>query len=465
MRITKRTALKIAAGLIMFIAAAILAQIFAAGYLFDRNIDKVLARAERRIPNLSLSYESTGSSLFSREGIISWEIKLPHNTLAGLDAVSGKSSFKLRIAPLKVSGAFEHLKGQGSFEKFLESLNLEPISYEGAFKLTALMPKASFALKTSGFHVPMTAGTCYIGESSVLMEAASQSDILAELNFAGFDCQGSEKYAGHNSFNARLEGLFVRLRPYIEGGRPYLDTIESGLKSLTLDLSTLFAIGFGPDEEVRDPTLRDVLALENVSSRISFTDKNDLGQGILNFDGSGNFYFAFPAVKEGIKQEGYRMDSLKLNGVIERISLTDTLQNLLELKNSSDLPKIMEGFSKPLHIALNEFSFENGSDKLKLNAVSDVDFAKTGSISDLKLDLSFSSAEKIVEDFAAAFAYQNELKRALEHRILLKEGSSYVSSLQVQDKTVTINGEVINNLHEGEDVVEEEPLLEEEAAY
>ena len=455
LKVKGSTILKIFAALIMLSAVLILGQIYAVGYIYDQKIGQVLKRVESKVTPLTLSYQEQDSSFFKREGILSWEYRLPEDNLFGMSSINGQTKLELRIAPLKVSGAFEPVIGVGNLDKFLSKLNLEPIYYQGAFKATAIKPKVSFAVKTTAFSVPLTLGSCYIGESSFLFEATSLSKILTELNFAGFDCQGNEQYAKQNSFNARLEGLSVRLRPYIEDNKPYLDNIEIALKKLNADISTLFAIGFSPDEKVKDPTLREALGLDNFATRVSFTDKNSQGQGLLKVDATGNLNVAFPSVKLGVIQEPYTFEGFKLNGFIDRINLTQTVQNFLSVKDSSDLPLIMQGLSKPLKVNLNEFSFSHQGNKLHLDATSEVGFKEDGASSSLDLALNFKSHESIVKDFADTFAYRNELKRALENNILQLQGSDYVSAIQVQGKRVIINGTEIQNLQEGEDLVPE----------
>ncbi len=452
----KSTLLKIitAASLLVVILAG--AQIFAAGYLFDKNIDKVLARISAKTANLSLKYQPKEASLLSREGIISWEVKLPEGLLPSLDHVSGQIRFNMQMGFLKVTGSFEPQTGQGNFEEFFKSFDLEPVRYQGAFRLAALMPEASFAVKTSAFSIPFTAGSCYLGESSLLFEASSKNNITTEFNFAGFDCRGSEQYAGMDSFHARLEGLFIRLHPYLEDSRPYLDTVELGLKLFDADISTIFAIGFSPDEEVKDPTLREGLRVSDLSGRLSFTDPNDKGQGILNIDSSGDFAFAFPSRESGLPQEAYCLDNLQLSGMIDRLNLTQTVENILNIKDSSDFGLMLAGFSSPLRLRLANFSLSNNGNELRLAADSTLGLNPQGGISSVDLNLNFTAHEDFIHDFVREFSYENELNRARENRILVREGRNYVSELAITGGNVIINGERIENLHEGEDVIASE---------
>ena len=172
---------------------------------------------------------------------------------------------------------------------------------------------------------------------------------------------------------------------------------------------------------------------------------------------TGDFAFAFPSVKEGAALPLYLFENLRLRGEVERINLIETLRRALSLKDSSDFPALMEGMSRPLKVSLGEFSFEHAGERLHLDAASEVDLSQEGGLNDLKLELNFRAGRSIVEDGAEAFAYERELKRALENRILLEEGGELSSRIEVSGSAVHINGERIDNLQAGEDVVEFAP--------
>lgn len=432
-------------------------QVWVAGYLFDTRLESLLTRVERRVPQLKLDYRVGESSFFSREGVFHWELTLPEGSLTGMEKLNGETAFKLRILPLNVHGAFEPVAGAGNMQELFARFKLTPITYTGAFEVRALPPGADVAVRTSSFHLPLSLGLCYMGESSVRASATSLTDMALNFSFAGFDCTGNTLYADKPSFKARLEGLNLNLKPYIEERKPYLDAVELNFKSLEAEISTLFAIGFRPDEEVRDPTLREALSFKRVGTRLAFTDKDDRGRGLLKGDVTGDFAFAFPSVKEGAALPLYLFENLRLRGEVERINLIETLRRALSLKDSSDFPALMEGMSRPLKVSLEEFSFEHAGERLHLDAVSEVDLSHEGGLNDLKLELNFRAGRSIVEDGAEAFAYERELKRALENRILLEEGGELSSRIEVSGSAVHINGERIDNLQAGEDVVEIAP--------
>lgn len=455
-KVSIKTASGVLLAVLALIALAVVGQMWAAGYFYDKYIHQAVAKVEQKIGPLSLRYEEAPDpSLFEREGVISWSYALPEDNPLSLPYISGKTSLKVAFGPLKASGVFNSIEGQGNFDEFLAKFNLEPISYMGAFKATALMPRASVAVKTSAFSLPGEFGMCKIGESALLFEGTSTDDLNLNLNFAGFACEGSKLYSGKPSFDVRLEGLNFGVRPYIEDGKPYFDEITLALKELYAEFSTIFAVGFEPDEVVKDPTLRDLFNLTDFEGRIAFTDEDDRGRGILKAQSRGNIAIAFPYVKEGAAQEPYEFSDLKFAGRVEKINLKETLHQALHLKGSEDLPKIMQGFSKPVSSFLDELSFAHRGQTLNLEGQSTLSFDEAAKLNGLQLTLDFRSHQEIVKDFASTFGYQNELDRALALGTLQTSGSDYTASLRVQDKDVYLNGRRIEDLRDGEDVVEE----------
>lgn len=412
----------------------------AAGYVFDSKVSSVLRRVEQRVPGLELAYRAQDASLFSRSGVIAWKLNLPEGNALGLPYVSGSTRMELNFGLLKANAAFLKVQGEGNLDEFLSRLKLQPIDYQGALEVTALMPKLSFALKSSPFALPFEFGSCAVGENSVYFEASSPESMTVEAAAGSLKCRGTERYAGRESFVLDLSGLQVRAEPSYVDGRILADSFEFSLARLAADFSTLFVIGFDPDDKVKDPTLRDAIDFTDLKAGLAFRDKDSNGRAYLDFTGSGNFAFSFPAVKEGQSQPPYRIDNLKLKGSAGRLDVKRLFKALPHAADENGLNELFACFSEQQELKLDNFSFEHEGQQAALSGESSArfDFAALKA-RNVKADFNLKGGAIFVNELAGD-DYGPALAEMCRQGQVNFDGSSYQSRLTINDKDIRLNG-------------------------
>ena len=439
--------LLIALGILVALVAILgIAQVVVAGYLFDKNIDKVIARLQRQVPALSLSYTPGNGSLTTRSGRLDWQLKLPPNNSLGLPYISGSTLTQVEFGLLKVNAGFNKVNGSGNLDELLAKLNLEPIGYRAALEGKLLPPRVHGAIKTTPFTLPLTHGSCVIGENSLYASGSGPDNLHAELNLSGFKCQGSELYAGKESYMLNLKALQLSVDPRLElaSKRVYVDSLQVSIDEFMADLSTLFMLGFNPDEEVKDPTLRDNIVLTNFKSTLAFSDIDASGSGYLNFDTTGNYAWGFPAVKHGTAQDLYRLDNLHVSGKTGRLAVKDLFKALSKMNESDGFDHVLACFSPRQEFTLDDFSFDHQGQQVKVqgHSVAELDFAAL-KIKSMQADFNLAGGNAFVEGVAGE-KYAPALALMVHEGYVTYADKQYRTHLTINNQEISLNERPLN---------------------
>lgn len=435
----------------------------AGGMIFDRKIDQVLQKVEQRVPGLSLAYEPRSSSIFSRVGVISWRLALPEKNALGLPYLSGSSHMELSFGPLRADAVFSPVSGAGNIADLFARFNLKPIRYQADLKVKALLPQLSFILKSASFELPLEFGSCSVGENTAEFTASSPDDMQARLNVSAVKCRGSELYAGRESFLIDLSDLSLSAAPRYAQGQVTAENISAAVGQLTADFSTLFAIGFAPDAEVRDSTMRDAVELDNLKAVVSFTDNDERGMAVMNFAGSGNFAAAFPAVAGGQAQPFYRLEQLDLKGQAGRLDIKRLFRALPHLTADGGLSEAFAAFSDEQSFRLDNFSFVHEGESVQASGQASAAFDfESLRVQNMQADFTLQGGVNFVNDLAGA-DYAVPLSELCRGGQVDFDGSIYRTHLTIHEHDIRLNGLPLHLKNEDEVPEEYEELPEQGA--
>lgn len=457
--------------LIVLIIAAVIslllvAQIKVATYLFDSKLNSALSRAERVMPGLKLSYTPGANSFTVRQGRLFYEIPLKQGNNLGVTSVTGAVDLKVGFGALRVTGAMDSVPGVGNIEDVLSKFNVEPISFSGAFKARAVTPRLEGTLKTDSFLWPTSTGICKLGQNSLHFLATSKEDVDVKFSSAGVVCEGALRYNNKPNYRLDLLGLDVQFLPRIINQKPHFDSLIVNLKQLDFKFSALYAIGFSPEEQVRDPSLQDAISFNNVSTLVALSQPDDEGMAKLTFSNSGNYGFAFPYIRYNEEQPYYRLDNFKLAGSVERISIPrlfdaakSVMQNASEQFESKQVIKeFLSGFTDTITCTLNEFGYTHEGQSLSVTGVSNVAFDETSDRPKLRQfdsDYKIKVDKNMLEEMAGE-NYATPLHNAVAANQITFDGSSYSTDLRIEGKQMFLNGIAVENLVSQDDMLYEE---------
>lgn len=460
---------KIALGVLILLAICsllLVGQIKVATYLFDHKLNSAFNKVERAVPGLKLSYTPGESSFTQRHGRIFYTVPLkPGNTL-GVPFISGAVDLKLAFGPLRISGAVDSVAGEGNLESVLNKFKVDPISFSGAFKATAVTPRLEGVLKTDSFLLPTSTGICKFGQNALKFTATSKEDVDLNFDSAGIVCEGAMRYNDKPNYRLDLIGLNVSFLPRIINKKPHFESLVINMKNLDFKFSTLYAIGFEPDANVRDPSLQEAISFNNVSAKITLSQQDDEGMSKLTFDNTGNYGFAFPYIQYDQEQPFYQLDNFKLSGSLERISipkLYDSSKNIM--KNASEtfdskaaIGAILSGFTDTIHFTLDQFGYTHNNASFMIKGSSDIAFDNSGKMPRVsKLDSEYRiTADKSLVDDMAGQDYGEALATAVNAGQVIFDGARYDTTLKIKGKEVTLNNIALSNLQTQDDQLYEE---------
>lgn len=447
-------------------AILVLAQVLVSPFIFDSKIDSVLTRIERQVPGVKLSYQETDSSLTSRTGRIFYEIPLRQGNALGVATLNGAADFVIEFAPLKVSGKIKSVPGFGNLDEAFGKYKSEPYGFTGNFKATALLPKFEATLNSDEFMLPMEQGMCKFGKNALSFSANSTEDFDLGFDSTGVICEGALRYNDKPNYRLDLLGLNVKFLPRIVDRKPHFESLIVSLKNLDFKFSTIYAIGFGPNEQVRDPSLQEAISFSDLTFGITLGEPDADGMYKMFFDNSGNYAFAFPYIKDNVEQPFYRFDNFKLKGELDRISvprLYDATRNILQNASSSfdskkAFSELMHGFTDTITVVIEEFGYSRNDKKFSISGQSEVAFDQSGARPRLsKLDSEYQiSADKVLVDELAAANYSEALQEAVASGQITLDGSTYKTTLRLQGTELTLNNIALRASDSQDDALYEE---------
>ncbi|MBO6258734.1 MAG: DUF945 family protein [Succinivibrio sp.] len=413
--------------------------IFVGSMFIDKGITTVLSKIDGKVAGLSLENDFTDSSFNGQSGVLYWNYALPSGNPLGVNSLAGAVSYEVTVGLFCVNVDFKKVDGYGNLDRVSQDLGLVPINYSGSATVSVWDLTAEGKLKTDSFEIPLADGKCKVEENTVSFGVNASKNIRTGLKVSGFDCIGRDLYSGRPSYDVRLEDLSVAATPKFEGKSVSVNEVSISLKKFDGNLSSIYLIGFGPDENVRDRSLRESVKVEDMKVKFGFSDKDYSGNRMLRFDGYGNIFFAFPYVKENQIQPYYDLKDLRLTTDLGYVNL-EKLHKALKTK-SEELPaKVMAAFSDTVAVKLKNFSLTHGGEEIKVSGEASVNLDKKNlKPLNTAVMLNVQAGRNFVESLAQD-QYREALQTLLKNGSVRTSGSSYSTHFELRNNAITLNG-------------------------
>lgn len=443
---------KIVLGVLITLAICsllLVAQIKVATYLYDSKLDSALAKVEARVPGLQLDYQSTEETFTQRKGRLHFTLPLKPGNKLQESYVSGAIDMAVLFGPLRVSGAFDSVPEVGNISAILQKFNVDPLTLHGAFAARAITPKLDGTLKTDSFLLPTSTGLCKFGQNSLTFSATSAENVDLQLNSAGVICEGAMRYNDKPNYRLDLLGVNVNFLPRIVNKRIHFDSLAVNLSQLDFKFSTIYALGFEPNEEVKDPSLQEAISFDNVSTLITMSPPDANGMAKLSFDNSGNYGFAFPYVANNVEQPFYRLENFKLAGSVDRLSFHTLIQSVKDIlegageqfDSKAAMQTMMRGFSDEIKLDIEKFGYEHNGLGFTLsgNTVFALDTSgRRPKLSKFTSTYDIQADQALVRE-AAGETYKEALDMALSSGHIAVDGAQYKTVLSINGKDAYMN--------------------------
>ncbi len=425
-------------GLIIIALAGSLVAIYVGGYLIDNKLDSVVKKVAQRVPNLNLEVEILDKSFTSRNGRIYYTYTLPKNNILNVKTISGAADFSINLGLFKAKAQLKKALGTGNLDEIFKSLNLEPINYKAILNGSLWSLDLSGAFKSDSFNLPFSDGLCHIGENSVYFKLLSTTRALFEFSSAGFSCKSDILYNQKSAFDLLLKNLAFSTEPQIVDNKIFIPYLKVGLKEAHAEASTLYLIGFKPQERVKDPSIREAFYLKDLGLTFKLDKEDQDKRRELYIDGVGNLSFAFPYVKDNKSEPLYEMQNIKYESVLGRFDFKSIINSLK--KGSFELSELVSFVSKTPFYRLENFSYEHKGElfKVKGEALANIIKDRIDGES-ISFDFDVTGGQYLIEDIAGP-DYNDALKQQVMRGAIDFDGKSYHSNLKFSKGSFSLNG-------------------------
>lgn len=434
-----RKPVKILVFILCFLLCILTVSVFAVGYIFDSKFDDALRLVNERQPYARMEYRPVSSSLLSKKGMIN--VSVPETPFGHIRATF---SVDIRFSVSSFTVRFHKENYEGNIDELLSSIGLPPVDMSGEVNFYPWKLKGDAILKTSGFDLNLEDGRCRIGDSTASVSGRSLNSINALISFSGIKCRGSEIYSGRESYSLFFQNLKTSAKPKFDLSEKKLslDSFMIAFDELSADASTLYLIGFKPDDNVKDKTLRDSFSVKNFNVKVSF-DNRKKGFQNINTKGSMDAYFAFPRIREGETVPFYDLSKLSFDTSLDSINLVNFIKTL---KHSGDpVQTLVMNLSEPVKVNLENFSFSHQGKETRFQGKGSFSFDSTDrKPKDIYLKLFAKSPVEFVDEWVDS-QYKVGLENYLRTGAVSSDGSHYSTVLELNGKKITLNGVDINS--------------------
>ncbi|MDO5352547.1 MAG: hypothetical protein Q4E81_06940 [Succinatimonas sp.] len=426
--------------LIIFTLALVIgtAGIYIAGNIFDSRFESAIAKINQKFPQIKLKASIDSETFTQRKGQIFFSLDLPKNNKLALQTLDGACDYELNLGLFSATFDIKKAPHLGNFDSALAKLNLKAINYQGKAEASLFSLKAQGAFKLDAFNLPLADGLCQIGESSIYLRLLSPNSATTEFAFGGLACKSDLKYNQEDAYKLILKGLALKSNPQLKNGSLSVDTVSLAIKELQAEASTLYLIGFSPEERVNDPSVREGFSFNDASLNIALDAADVDKRQALAVDGFANLAFAFPVVRDNTRQELYKMDNLHFDINFNRANFVGLFKRLL--KGKTPIPEFLAYISENPIFKVNALGYTHKGENLKGNGEIRVKI-NSSKIDPESLYARFEgeAGKQIVAEFTQN-DYANALNMQVARRAIDFDGEKYHTVIELKQGNLTLNG-------------------------
>ncbi len=404
---------------------------------------EILSKISRKIPGLELKAVSADNGLFTKTGRLYLHYVPDPKEHGGIMAAF---DYKVNLGFLGVSGSFERVSGFGNVDEMMRPFLGSLPRIHGRFSASLFEMGASADLQSDAFSLPVNDGRCNIKPATVKMALNAALDVNARFNLSGLDCTADRNYRGRKAYNLDLKNLYAELVPELSKNSLKKIQLDVGAQTFAAEASTLYLIGFGPDDEVKDPSLREGFSLDEPKLIFNVDEPDVSGLQALGIKISGNYAFGMPFIRNDTMIPMHSFKDLDLDAKISSVDLKGMIKTL----KKGELTDLKRLISSPAVLDLKRLFFKKGGETFESSGSSSLVLGYNGKLQDLSADFSVKAGKKMVIDFCQN-GYGEMLDGLVKNGSITLSGDEYSTRLQLQNEDLKLNGVSFQSGDESED--------------
>ncbi len=407
---------------------------------------EILLKISKKIPGLELKAVSRDNGIFTKTGRLYLRYAQDPKDR---DGIITAFDYKVNLGFLGVSGSFERVNGFGNIDEIMRPYLERLPRIHGRFSASLFEMGASADLQSESFSVPLNDGRCNIKPASADLTLNATLDGKVSFNISGLDCTADRNYRGRKAYILDLKNLYAEFVPELSGSTVKKMQFDVGAQSLAAEASTLYLIGFGPDDEVKDPSIREGFSLDDPKMIFNVGEADVTGLQTLGIKIYGNYAFGMPFIRDDMMLPMHSFRNLNFDAKFSSVDLRKMIKTLKK-GDTPDLKNLKSFISSPAVFDLKRFSFEKGSEHFESSGSSSVALNYEGKLQNLSADFSIKAGKKMVTDFCQN-GYGEMLNVLLKNGSITSSGDEYSTRLQLQNEDLKLNGVSFQSADENED--------------
>lgn len=431
-------------------AVLALATALGTGWLLDSKTDGALRSLSTRIPGLELKNVDGERGLFSKSGKLYVNYALPPGLL---DEKSLQLAFdyEIRMGVLGLEAEFSRARGFGNLEKILGPYVGRLPVIGGSARASVFSLGGDVSVASAAFEVPLEDGKCAVGIIAGDLKFDAVDGIKGSFGLEDLVCESSRVYQGRLAYLLKLRDLRLGLKPELSGRKLDAVTATLDVSEIAAEASTPYLIGFAPNEQVKDPTLRDGVQLQNARLEVGFDRVDAGGFGTLSVNAGGSVLLSLPFIREGQIQPSSRFEGISLSSAFVPFNPTALRKEL-----SREHPHLSAVFGHAPQFKLVQLRFSHEGEMLEASGGAGVNIAGDERPKDLNVALSGSAGERLVEKFLGQ-DYGAQLEALVKDGSVARANGQYSTQIRFHNSILEFNGHRLGfNAGDADDADEDE---------
>ena len=437
----------------MVVAAISLAGTLGIGYVIDSKTDDVLRKIQEKVPGLQLKVVTSDRGFFSNSGRLYINYALNGRQSTENEMINFAVDYSNHISFLSIVGKFKRVRGIGNIDEIVQPLMNELPEIKGSYSASVFQMGASAKAATEEFNLPVSDGKCTFKPINLEMGIDATMSAKASLSLPNVDCVGDVFYARRNAFVLDIDDFNVTIVPELSGTNVNAVKVNVGAEKFALEASTLYLIGFGPNDDVKDPSLREGLLFKEPSFVLDINSaKNglsDIGVGI-----TGSYAVGMPFIRDGAMVPMQNFDKVNLKTTLASVNLKKLL-SLLAKGQMPDPKELSSALSSLVKLKVEQASFRKDGGDFELSGEASIK-SRQGVFSSPSVHFSGSAGKSMVDKFCEN-GYSGALLNLVQKGAVDLRNNEYQTDISFDGSNFLLNGIDMNTISVGD---EDNSLLE-----
>lgn len=425
--------IKYLAVLLAVFAVLALGTALATGWLLDSKTDGALRSLSRRVPGLALKNVDGKRGFFSKGGTLYVEYTLPPG-LFDEKSLQLAFDYEIRMGVLGLTAEFSRVRDLGNLDRILGPYIGRLPVIGGSARASVFSLGGDVSIAAAPFTVPLDDGKCAVGTIAGDLKFGAVGGINGSFGLEELVCESSRVYQGRLAYLLKLKDLQFGLKPELSGKKLAAVTASFDAEEIAGEASTPYVIGFEPNEQVKDPTLRDAVQLQKPHLEVGFDRIEADNFGRLSLKASGSLLLALPFIREGQILPALHFDNIALSADLSPFRPAAVKQEL-----SRDKPHLSAVFGHIVHAKLDQLRFSHEGESFEASGSAQLDIAGDERPKDLRLALSGAAGERMVEKFLGQ-DYGAQLQSLVNDGSVAKSGGQYSTQIRFHNSILEFNG-------------------------